>query len=525
MILRKEFLLTQFTKDMKSNKRHNPAALLLGILLVCTFSLFLTACSHSDSNESEAGMISTSSDETAGLSPFGENQPIVFLDAGHGGKDPGARSGDVYEKDINLQIVQKVKKLLESDGCQVLMTRDSDTTVDLEDRVRMAEEGNSDIFVSVHQNSMENDPAPHGIKTHCCSKAHDKNSDLASLVQKAVIAKTDARDRGVVEDSSQYVLQSTRFPSCLIETGFLTSDTEGPLLQDDAYQDKIALGIAEAIKQFLDQNFSGKRDESSPAETGTESPSQSEASSAESSENSSEESSSQESESSVYPGESSSEAGGKTSSGEPLPDEKVVYITIDDGPTTDTPKILDILDRYNAKATWFVTGQYMEGAALEDMLKQIHDRGHAIGVHTFSHQYKNIYKSVDAYMADYEKMNKIIVDATGESSDIFRFPGGSNAGYNKNIRRELLDHVKSEGLVYYDWNAFTGDTDGLSRSQMIDKAVKECGYNNKAILLMHDVPGKDTVVDALPDILKALQDKGYEFRALDKDVTPIQFEK
>ena len=128
-------------------------------------------------------------------------------------------------------------------------------------------------------------------------------------------------------------------------------------------------------------------------------------------------------------------------------------------------------------------------------------------------------------MEDYNKMNKIIVSAVGESSDIFRFPGGSNAGYNKKIRRELLDRVNSEGLVYYDWNAFTGDTEGMSRSEMISKAVKECGYNNKAILLMHDVPGRDTVVEALPEILKQLQDKGYEFRALDKDVKPIQFEK
>lgn len=515
----------QFTKDMKCSNRHTPVALLLGILLICTFSLFLTACGHSDSNESESGMISTTSDEKDGSSGFGKKQPIVFLDAGHGGNDSGARSGDVYEKDINLQIVQKVKNLLEADGCRVLMTRDSDITVSLEDRIRMAEDGNSDVFVSIHQNSVENDPTPHGVKTHCSSKAHDKNSDLASLVQKSVVAKTEARDRGVDEDSSQYVLQSTRFPSCLIETGFLTSDTEGPLLQDDAYQDKIALGITEAIEQFLEENLSDKPMESSPEGTEAESSSQPEESSSECSENSSEAPSSQETESSAEPSGSSSETEGKTTSGEPLPDEKVVYITIDDGPTTDTPKILDILDQYNAKATWFVTGQYMEGAALEDMLKQIHDRGHTIGVHTFSHQYKNIYKSVDAYMADYEKMNKIIVDATGESSDIFRFPGGSNASYNKNIRRELLDYVKSEGLVYYDWNAFTGDTDGLSRSEMISKAVKECSYNNKAILLMHDVPGKDTVVDALPDILKSLQGKGYEFRALDKNVKPIQFEK
>lgn len=223
--------------------------------------------------------------------------------------------------------------------------------------------------------------------------------------------------------------------------------------------------------------------------------------------------------------ESSSAALPNTTSGEPNDDEKVVYLTIDDGPSSNTDAILNILDQYDAKATWFVTSQYMEGNALSDKLKEIHDRGHAVGVHTFSHRYQEIYQSVDAYMSDYNKMNTIIVNATGEDSHLFRFPGGSNASYNKNIRTELIQHVKSEGLIYYDWNAFTGDTDGLSCSEMVSKAVKESSYNNKTILLMHDVPNKTAVVEALPQILSALKDKGYEFRALDQDVVPIQFEK
>lgn len=521
----------QFTKDTKSS-HHTPVALLLGIFLICFCSMFLSACRHSQDHggETESGAASTSAEKKNFLK-FDKENPVVFLDAGHGGSEAGGRSGDVYEKDINLQIVQKVKYVLEKDGCQVFLSRDSDTSVKLEDRTAAAVKCGADVFVSIHQNSLDNDSVTHGIKTHC-SEANEKSSELASLVQKSVIARTEAKDRGVEESSTQYVLQSPEFPSCLIETGFLTSDTEGPLLQDSAYQDKIALGIADGIEQFLGADPSERADESIPAEE----PSSESSASGESSEP---EESSKPEESSADPSaqpsdsesqsssssDASSESGARTTSGEPSPDEKVVYITIDDGPTTDTPKLLDILDQYNAKATWFVTGQYMEGSALKDMLKQIHDRGNTIGVHTFSHQYKQIYSSPDAYMEDYNKMNKIIVSAVGESSDIFRFPGGSNAGYNKNIRRELLDRVNSEGLVYYDWNAFTGDTEGMSRSEMVSKAVTECSYNNKAILLMHDVPGRDTVVEALPEILKQLQDKGYEFRALDKDVKPIQFEK
>lgn len=505
----------QFTKDMKFN-HHTPVALLLGIFLICFCSMFLSACRQSEISESEpeSDAVSSSAEKESSLK-FNKENPVVFLDAGHGGNEAGARSGDIYEKDINLQIVKKVKTVLEKDGCQVFLSRDSDTSVELEDRVTIAEKCGADVFVSVHQNSLDNDSVTHGIKTHC-SETNPKSSELASLVQKNVIAGTEAKDRGIEENSTQYVLQSAQFPSCLIETGFLTSDTEGTLLQDSTYQDKIAFGIANGIEQFLGADPSDRTEYPIAAEESSEQETASDDSSSQSSDGESQASS---------PDDTSSETGGRTTSGEPAPDEKVVYITIDDGPTSDTPKILDILDEYEAKATWFVTSQFMEGSALKDMLKQIHDRGNTIGVHTFSHQYKQIYSSVDAYMEDYNKMNKIIVSAVGESSDIFRFPGGSNAGYNKKIRRELLDRVDSEGLVYYDWNAFTGDTEGMSRSEMVSKAVKECSYNNKAILLMHDVPGRNTVVEALPEILKQLQDKGYEFRALDKDVAPIQFEK
>ena len=473
--------------------------LLFKVFILCLCGLLLTACSKPSKSEEESD-----SSQMETLSPDNANSnTTVFLDAGHGGKEFGSQASGVYEKDINLQIVQKVKNLLEQNGYQVATSRDSDVQVSLEDRVSMAQKADADIFISIHQNSLENNSAPHGIATHCNETANSQSAALADLVQKEVLKTTDAKDRGVTKDSNLYVLSNSRIPACLIESGFMTSDTEGPLLQQSAYQDKIALGIVEAVNQFINGDHAGE------IQTAPES------SSASSSEESATESESDPSQS----------EGNRTTSGEPNSDEKVVYLTIDDGPTTGTPKILDILDEYNAKATWFVTGQYMEGSALEDMLKQIHDRGHVIGVHTFSHKYNSIYASVDAYMEDYNKMNKIIVNAVGESSDLFRFPGGSNAGYNKKIRTELLNRVKSEGLVYYDWNAFTGDTEGKSKSEMVTKAVKECGYNNKAILLMHDVPGKDAVVEALPEILSQLQEEGYEFRALDKDVVPIQFEK
>ncbi|MDO5409045.1 MAG: N-acetylmuramoyl-L-alanine amidase [Lachnospiraceae bacterium] len=501
------------------------------VLILCFCMIFLTACSTSHPQDKQ-----TDSSKTENKGNTGK-QYTVFLDAGHGGKEAGGRTKDIMEKDINLQIMEKVRDFLYEDGFQIAMARSEDMTVSLKDRISMAQEAKADVFVSIHQNSLDNDTVTSGIKTYCSEEAGKKNNKLASLVHKSVLKTTGAKDRGIEKNSKLYVLVNNKIPSCLIETGFITAEEEGRLLTQNDYQEKIARGIADAVKDFLtgksknsssdkasDESSNESSDnEASKQESNTQSSQESESDTSNESDESSREPQSGEEESSGE--ESSADKNGITTSGEPNDHEKVVYITIDDGPTTGTPEILDILDQYDAKATWFVTGQYMEGSALKDMIKQVHDRGHAVGVHTFSHVYTNIYSSVDNYMKDYNKMNSIIINATGEDSKLFRFPGGSNAGYNRKIRSQLLKHVKSEGLVYYDWNAFTGDTEGFSASQMVSKAVKECSYNNKSILLMHDVPGKHTVVEALPRILSELKSKGYEFRALDKNVKPIQFEK
>lgn len=201
-----------------------------------------------------------------------------------------------------------------------------------------------------------------------------------------------------------------------------------------------------------------------------------------------------------------------------------VYITFDDGPSKNTPALLDVLDKYNIKATFFVTAQFLQGQALEEMIKEISNRGHEVAVHTYSHHYENIYSSVDAYWADYQKMDDIIYSATGKRSSVFRFPGGSNTGYNAAIRKELIAFMKNKGLEYHDWNAYDGDNDGFTTQEMIQKAVTESSYTDHSVLLMHDLPGKEDVIAALPSIIEQLRQKGYTFSKLDETTKPIQFE-
>ena len=199
--------------------------------------------------------------------------------------------------------------------------------------------------------------------------------------------------------------------------------------------------------------------------------------------------------------------------------------TFDDGPCKTTPQLLDVLDELGVKATFFVTAQFGDDATLEGYLKEISARGHEVAVHSYSHNYKEIYASVDAFLEDYKKMDDLIVKATGKRSSVFRFPGGSNAGYNKAIRGALLAEMNSRGLVYHDWNAFNGDVEGANKAEMVQRAVKECSYTDKSVLLMHNVPGKDAVIESLPEIVKQLNAKGYRFATLDGTVKPFQFAK
>ncbi|SET44470.1 polysaccharide deacetylase family protein [[Clostridium] polysaccharolyticum] len=211
---------------------------------------------------------------------------------------------------------------------------------------------------------------------------------------------------------------------------------------------------------------------------------------------------------------------------QPQPEnEKNVYITFDDGPCKSTPQLLDVLRKLNVKATFFVTAQYGSEEEIIEWLKQIKAEGHTAGVHSYSHRYDEIYSSVEKYLADFKKMDDLIVKATGEHARLFRFPGGSNTGYNDSVREEIIKEMASRGMVYYDWNAYNGDCDGFTKAQMIEKAVKESSYREKSIVLMHNIPKREQVIETIPSIVKRLREKGYEFKALDGTVEPIQFIK
>lgn len=210
---------------------------------------------------------------------------------------------------------------------------------------------------------------------------------------------------------------------------------------------------------------------------------------------------------------------------DPLPDGKYAYLTFDDGPSSNTYPILDILDNYGVKATFFVNGH--TGSAMEERYKAIVDRGHAIGIHTYTHDYDNVYGGLDKFQQEIESLRKYILDVTGTDTTLFRFPGGSSNTIADDIK-PYITWLNENGYSYWDWNSSSGDA--TSKKPTAAEIVENCmvqadaGYKN-LVILMHDLTPKDTTVEALPALIEALQVRGYQIIAISDRSTPVQHRK
>ncbi|WFA09416.1 polysaccharide deacetylase family protein [Tissierella sp. Yu-01] len=191
---------------------------------------------------------------------------------------------------------------------------------------------------------------------------------------------------------------------------------------------------------------------------------------------------------------------------------KIAYLTFDDGPSlVVTPQILDILDEYDIKATFFVLGNMAE--KYPGMLKLTYERGHCIGNHTYSHNYGYLYKSPKNLINDLNKSREVLKKILGDNFDtnIARFPGGSFG------KEKYTKAVKDAGYEYYDWNSLNGDAEGVkvSKERLISRFKETSENKDELIILMHDTDQKQTTVDALREIIDYLIEEGYVFRTLD----------
>ncbi len=198
-----------------------------------------------------------------------------------------------------------------------------------------------------------------------------------------------------------------------------------------------------------------------------------------------------------------------------------VYLTFDDGPSANTDRILDILDQYGVKATFFVVGK--EG--YNDQYRRIVQDGHTLGMHSYSHVYRDIYQSVEAYSQDLEKLHTYLYELTGVDSRIVRLPGGSSNTICRNGIQDILAYLGQEGITYYDWNVSSGDAASgyISAQQIADNVLDHVDQHNTSIVLMHDASAKNTTVEALPIIIeKILESENTVLLPITEDTVPIQ---
>lgn len=199
-------------------------------------------------------------------------------------------------------------------------------------------------------------------------------------------------------------------------------------------------------------------------------------------------------------------------------DNKTIYLTFDDGPYKYTDQLLDILDKYNVKATFFVTNAYPGYAYC---IGEEAKRGHTVAVHTATHNYAAVYASASAYWNDFNRMNDIIQQQTGSKTTMFRFPGGSSNTVSKNycsgVVSQIARDANSMGYTYYDWNVSSGDAGETTNTDVVYNNVingisANTKYGHPSVVLQHDV--KDFSVNAVERIIQWGLENGYSFKSL-----------
>ena len=379
-----------------------------------------------------------------------EKTPLVVIDPGHGGEDEGCSREGVVEKEINLELALLLSSKLQKMGIDTVLTREDDhTQISLEDRVKIGEDCNADIYISIHQNACD-EKSVEGLETWYSEKSEDSRR-LAQLVNMGALEKTGAKERELVESDELYVIRENSIPACLIETGFLSNSKERESLCDSEYLDKMAEGIAWGIQYYF------------------------------------------------FP--------------------KTMYLTFDDGPSAEnTAAVLDTLKKYDIKATFFVVGENVRKHP--DIARRIVEEGHTIGIHCNRHDYKEIYASVDSYLADFQEAYDTVYEVTGVEVQLFRFPGGSINAYNKDVYEEIIEKMTEKGFIYFDWNGSLEDaTKHNEPERLLQNARESTLGRKKVVMLAHDIVGNTSL--CLEDLIQQFPE--YKMEPLTPEVEPIQF--
>lgn len=194
--------------------------------------------------------------------------------------------------------------------------------------------------------------------------------------------------------------------------------------------------------------------------------------------------------------------------------EKVCYLTFDDGPSKNTEKVLDILEQYHGKATFFVIGESITPETAP-ILERMQREGHAVGMHANVHSYEKLYESRESFLGDYEKLYNKLKEQCGIETALFRFPGGSVCSCLRGRGKEYREEMEERGFSCFDWKSSGEDSVGHPTVSSICDNVFSTGLRyDTTIVLLHDSAMADKTVEALPEIMDRFLKEGYRFESL-----------
>jgi len=203
--------------------------------------------------------------------------------------------------------------------------------------------------------------------------------------------------------------------------------------------------------------------------------------------------------------------------------DKQIYLTFDDGPSRNTDRILDILKEYDIKATFFVVGKTDEASVAA--YQRIVEEGHTLAMHSYSHKYAEVYASKESFVQDLKALQEYLYQVTGVWPRYYRFPGGSSNTVSKVDMQELIGYLEENNITYFDWNIASGDavSGELPVDSIINNCVSKIDGKNVCMILMHDAADKNSTVEALPQIIEQIKDRGDAvFLPVTDDTLPVQ---
>ncbi len=440
------------------------------------------------------------------------NGLTVCIDAGHGGKDEGSSFWSRLEKDDNLNLAKAVSAYLTEQEINVVMTRDEDVFLTLEERCTVANDANADYFVSLHRNKGDG----YGVETWVYSAADDETMTLAEGIMQGLSGVGIQKDRGVKkgtqqsESSNYYVNNHTNMPACIVELGFMNSSTDNSLYDEhlNDYAKAIGDAIIASYKQYHDGETESVSQEDTQEDTQTAETTVVENTPIDNVESLSSEcvnwgmGKSTDEQNRPTDAVSAQEKYGSYQAYFLKENEQKIYLTFDEGyEYGQTTKILDTLKEKEVKAVFFVTEPYAK--AQPELVQRMIDEGHTVGNHSVTHPADGLpSESLDQQKNEVMENDAYVKENFNYQMNLFRFPAGKFSEQSLAIVNNCNYKSVFWSFAYLDYDVNNQPNQAESLEKMVTK------LHPGAIYLLH--AESETNAAVLGDFIDKARENGYE---------------